>query len=272
MKTFKKGIALVMALAVVFCAVPAINAKAAVKLNNTKATIYAGNTLQLKLNGTKKVKWSTSDKKVATVSKKGLVKGVKAGKATITATDVSAKKKYTCKVTVKKSASFGYKKDNFYIFGGGDVIGYEGKLVAGATYYIDGKKQEVELWDDGEEGRSGITFATKFSEGKHTLTITKKGYKDFTWTFTYEAPTFDGVWADDPWISDGTLYVILNPATENLASVSVDGKKVEPKDAFVNGDGVYVIWIDATGLSAGEHTVEVSAEGFGTSSKTVTVE
>ena len=57
-----------------------------VKLNKTKATIYNGATLQLKLKGTnEKVKWSSSSKKIAVVDKKGKVTAKKKGKATITA-------------------------------------------------------------------------------------------------------------------------------------------------------------------------------------------
>lgn len=75
-------------------------AKAKVKLNKTKITLYVGKTATLKLkNNKQKVKWSSSNKKVATVSSKGKVKGIKKGKATITAK--VGKKKYTCKVTVK---------------------------------------------------------------------------------------------------------------------------------------------------------------------------
>ena len=44
------------------------------------------------------VKWTSSDKKVAKVSSKGVVTGVKKGKATVTAK--LGKKKYSCKVTV----------------------------------------------------------------------------------------------------------------------------------------------------------------------------
>ena len=44
--------------------------------------------------------------------------------------------------------------------------------------------------------------------------------------------------------------------------IKVDGTEVKPKDAFLNGDGVFVIWVDATGLSAGEHKVSVTAEGI----------
>lgn len=77
-------------------------AKKKIKLNKTKATIYVGKTVTLKVKGTKKkVKWSTSKKKVATVNKKGKVTGKKKGTAKITAK--VAGKKLVCKVTVKKA-------------------------------------------------------------------------------------------------------------------------------------------------------------------------
>lgn len=51
----------------------------------------------------KKVTWKSSDKKIATVSSKGVVTGKKYGKATITASVKGVKKKATCKITVSKS-------------------------------------------------------------------------------------------------------------------------------------------------------------------------
>lgn len=64
----------------------------------------------LKLTGVEgKVKWLTSNKKVATVSAKGGVKAVKAGTAKITAK--VRKKKYTCKITVKAVKKATVKKN-----------------------------------------------------------------------------------------------------------------------------------------------------------------
>lgn len=74
------------------------------KLNTTKVTLAKGEYTQLKINGTnQKVTWSSSNKKVATVSKAGKVSAKKKGTVTITATVLN--KKYTCKVTVKSPAS-----------------------------------------------------------------------------------------------------------------------------------------------------------------------
>lgn len=75
---------------------------ASVKISATKKTLYEKKTCTLKIKGTKKkVKWSSSKKTVATVSKKGKVTAKKAGVATITAKVGS--KKYRCRITVKKA-------------------------------------------------------------------------------------------------------------------------------------------------------------------------
>ncbi len=80
-----------------------------VVLATTKATLYTAGNKTLKLNAkvygvNKNVTYKTSNKKVATVSKTGVVTARKAGKAKITATiKVNGKNKTTtCTVTVKK--------------------------------------------------------------------------------------------------------------------------------------------------------------------------
>lgn len=78
-----------------------------VKLNTTSAMIYAGKSMTLTATLTptsgsyKKVIWSTSDKKIATVSSAGVVKGVAAGTVKIKATSVEGtKKSASCTVKV----------------------------------------------------------------------------------------------------------------------------------------------------------------------------
>ena len=71
-------------------------------LNKTSLTINQGKTYVLKLkNNTQKVKWSSSNKKVATVSSSGGVTAKSSGKAVITA-KVPNGPSYKCRVTVKK--------------------------------------------------------------------------------------------------------------------------------------------------------------------------
>jgi len=100
-RTFIATIALLLVLALVAPSTSVLAAKK-VALNKKKATIQVGQNLTLKLkNNKKKVTWKTSKKAVATVSKKGVVKAKKVGKATITAK--AGGKTYKCKITVKKA-------------------------------------------------------------------------------------------------------------------------------------------------------------------------
>ena len=75
-----------------------------IKLNKTAATVGIGKTVKLSpvYNPSLaygKVTYTTSNKKIATVSANGTVKGIKAGTVTITA-KVNSKIKKTCKITV----------------------------------------------------------------------------------------------------------------------------------------------------------------------------
>jgi uncharacterized protein YjdB len=81
----------------------------AITLNKKTATLKAGKTLQLKIKKitpkdavNQKVKWKSSNKKVATVDKNGKVTAVKAGTCKITCTAADGSKVYVvCEITVK---------------------------------------------------------------------------------------------------------------------------------------------------------------------------
>lgn len=73
----------------------------AASLNKKNLTISKGEKYALVLKeNTKKVKWKSSNKGIATVSKAGVVKGQRIGSCTITAS--VGKKKYKCNVKVKE--------------------------------------------------------------------------------------------------------------------------------------------------------------------------
>lgn len=85
-----------------------------VTLDYSQITVVKGKTKTLKATITptnatnKKVKWTTSNSKIATVSQKGVVTGKKAGSAKITVTaQDGSKKKAVCTVKVKEPAQTG---------------------------------------------------------------------------------------------------------------------------------------------------------------------
>lgn len=117
-KTKKKGIRslailLVLVLTLGFSPVTNVEAKAAPRLNYKKVTLVQGKKKRLKvrnLRSGRKVKWYSTKKSVATVNRKGIVKAKRKGKAYIVAK--VGKKKYRCKVIIKKRVSKKKKKSN----------------------------------------------------------------------------------------------------------------------------------------------------------------
>lgn len=96
----KKTLLLFTTIAITLLLFFPVSIDAKVKINKKAVTMTVGQTIKLKVKGTKKkVKWKSKKKAIVTVSKKGKLTAKKAGKTTIIAKLGS--KKYTCKVTVK---------------------------------------------------------------------------------------------------------------------------------------------------------------------------
>ena len=144
------------------------------KITNGNVCIQVGDSITLKTTITpskatnKGVDWSISskDKKVATVSKSGVVKGLKPGTVTITAVSRDNKKvKDSCKITVVntvKSISYsvsGVKKD-------------------GSTYYTIGKTS-VKAHVNPSNASQSVTYSSsnnKIATVSNKGEITPKGY------------------------------------------------------------------------------------------------
>lgn len=113
MKNMKKVFAFVLALAMILTTYQPTATYAATKaptISAKKMTLQVGSKKTLTVKNAGKnatLKWSSSKKNVATVSKKGVVKAVKAGTANVKCKVVTKSKKHytlTCKVTVKNAA------------------------------------------------------------------------------------------------------------------------------------------------------------------------
>ena len=110
MNKMKRILTVVLTLALIVTMMPMnltnVNARTTTRLSSKKIVLQVGKTKKLKVKNKPagvKVVWKSSKKKVATVSKKGKVKAKKPGKTTITAK--VGKKKYKCKVVVKRNNS-----------------------------------------------------------------------------------------------------------------------------------------------------------------------
>lgn len=132
---------------------------ASVKISKTKYTMNKGENYTLKIKGTKKkVKWSSNNKKVATVNSKGKVTAKNKGTATITAKVGS--KKYKCKITVE-SPSINKTKVNIN----------QGKTY---TLKVKGTSRKV-TWSSSNKKIATVNSKGKVSaKKKGTATITAK--------------------------------------------------------------------------------------------------
>ena len=144
MNRLKRFFSMIMVLVMVLSLTPMNVEAATVKLNKTKVTTYVGKTVSLKVKGTKnKVKWSSSNKKVAKVTSKGKVTAKKSGTAKITAKVNN--KKLTCKVTVKNP----YLNEN-------DI-----SLKQGDTFTLNLTGSKAKVWSS-----SNVKVATVDTKGK----------------------------------------------------------------------------------------------------------
>lgn len=107
---------------------------ASIKLNKKAISLDVGKTQKLKVTGTKaKVKWSSTNARVAKVRKSGIVTAVSSGTATIKAK--VGKKVMYCKVTVKEKINrLAYEDSNIRVYFTGIKKGtYPDELIACLT-------------------------------------------------------------------------------------------------------------------------------------------
>jgi predicted extracellular nuclease len=121
MKTLKRSIIMILSVILLSGSVMApattttVEASSKPKLNKTSMVMTVGETAKLKLKNSTEddVKWSSTKKSIATVSKTGKVKAKKEGNTTIVATYKD--KKYKCKVTVNAAEEATEKAETVWI-------------------------------------------------------------------------------------------------------------------------------------------------------------
>ncbi len=151
-----------------------------VTLDKTELTLAVGATETLTATvapdnaGNKAVKWTTSDKKIATVDGDGKVTAVKEGAATITVTTEDGEKKAECKVTVTaaKVPVTGVTLDREELT---LAVGATETLVA--TVAPDNATDKTVTWKSGKESVATVDQkgkVTAVGQGTTTITVTTK--------------------------------------------------------------------------------------------------
>lgn len=116
---------------------------AAPKLSKTSMVIAKGKTYKLKVTGSKKkIRWSSKNKRIATVSKKGVVRGKKNGKTYVYAK--VGKKALKCRITV--TSSFCYLYDFYF---GSNYVSYRIRNMSNSTIYIASRGFISDDYDEG---------------------------------------------------------------------------------------------------------------------------
>ena len=218
--------------------------KVTVTLDKTSATVYTGKTASLKTtsnDAAKTVTYTTSNNAVATVSSTGVVKGVKAGTAVITANCGNATA--TCKVTVKAPSVKFAKKS---------AVVYKGKTatvkatlagVSSVTYKSSNTKIAT------VNSKTGTVKGIK--AGTVTITATN-GKLKATYKLTVKNPTFT-LTKSSATIAKGKTTTIRSKATPvSTVTYTSSNKKV----ATVTGKGV------VKGISKGKATITVKCNGI----------
>lgn len=181
MKCFKKLIVCLIIMTLTF-SLPEIFSKkveaTVTYMNYSTYTMSAGYNVQLKVIGTsKKAKWSSSNKKVATVNKKGKVVGKKKGKCTITAK--IGKKKYKCKMKIlapigAQVDTSPYKKTTLDISSLKLDVSTVGVNSEGNAYLTKGKgTYKLKLFNIPKKGKKA--YKVKWSSSNKKVATVSKG-------------------------------------------------------------------------------------------------
>ena len=194
--------------------------KVTVTLDKTSATIYTGKTVTLKAasNDTAKtVTYTTSNKAVATVSSTGVVKGVKAGTAVITANCGNATA--TCKVTVKAPSVKFAKKSAVVYKGKSATVKATLAGVSSVTYKSSNTKIAT------VNSKTGTVKGIK--AGTVTITATS-GKLKATYKLTVKNPTFT-LTKSSATIAKGKTTTIRSKATPvSLLHTQAATRKLQP--------------------------------------------
>lgn len=182
------------------------NTKEAITLSKNSVRVIVGDKTKLTINGTKeKVTWSVKDKKIATVSSSGYVKGIKKGTTTVSAKILG--KTYTCKVTVEQPEL----SMNSYL----GVVGNETSIT------VSGTTQKI-TWTSSNEKITTVTVGGKVkfhSEGSATIAATVGNQTYYCYTTIYSSSDFRKLTKTQKEIKNKIQLILAENITKQMTTV-----------------------------------------------------
>ena len=218
--------------------------KVTAALDKKTVAVYTGKTVTLKATSNDKdakATFTSSNTKVATVSNTGVVKGVKAGTATITASYGNAKA--TCKVTVK-APSVKFAKKTATVYKGKTAIVKATLAGVSSVKYTSSNKKVATV-----NSKTGAVKGLK--AGTVTITATS-GKLKATYKLTVKNPTFSLTKSSATIKKGKTTTIKSKAAPAGKVTYTSSNRKV----ATVTSKGV------VKGIKKGKATITVKCNGI----------
>lgn len=218
--------------------------KVTAALDKKTAAVYTGKTVTLKATSNDKdakATFTSSNTKVATVSSTGVVKGVKAGTATITASYGNAKA--TCKVTVK-APSVKFAKKTATVYRGKTATVKATLAGVSSVKYTSSNKKVATV-----NSKTGAVKGLK--AGTVTITATS-GKLKATYKLTVKNPTFSLTKSSATIKKGKTTTIKSKAAPAGKVTYTSSNRKV----ATVTSKGV------VKGIKKGKATITVKCNGI----------
>ncbi len=245
-----------------------------VKMNKTSASIYVGKTVSLKASLTTKgsnepVFWTSSNPSVATVSTKGVVKGIKQGKVTITATTFNGKKTTATVTVMTKAATLEFTKTTPALY----MDGNTGKFTVAIT--SPAKSNDTITWST--SNKNVISIERISADGK---TITIKSGKKGTATITARAGSGKKITYKVTSVNQAADSITLNKYSADIYvgnTVSLKTSKITPRgcnDVVIwesSDESIATVTPDGKVKGISQGTVTICANSFGGVTNEVTI-